>query len=130
MRTIVIQRNFDFFLATINVSVNGQSYMLKPISKIEAPINSDKIEIVVWWKGFYTKVTLNDGNEINNMIVRQYLPQWYYIVSICLVISLLTLVLLGVISSLFLSVTAFACFFPIIYSYAFKRHKFFKYRFK
>ena len=126
MARIILKRDFDFFLGKVSIVANGEAMVLglSDVKTIDLPDGENRL--IISAMGYYSQSVLLTLEEGNTLVVRQYLPRWYYMVFLSVMSICCTLGLLGLIPNIVGSSVLLFFLIPLTYANVFKRNSFFK----
>ena len=126
MARIILKRDFDFFLGKVRIVANGEVMTLGSfdVKTIDLPDGENRLTISAM--GYYSQSVLLTLEEGNTLVVRQYLPRWYYMAFLSVMSICCTLGLLGLIPNIVGSSVLLLFLISLTYVNVFKRNRFFK----
>ncbi len=126
MGRVILKRDFDFFLSKVSVIVDKKviTMGLSDMKSIDIPEGENTLFLSAM--GFFSSqmtLLLKDGDLI---IIRPFLPKWYYLVFLSLICLLFVLGMLSILPPIWGSSTLILFLFPILYVTFFKHKEYFK----
>lgn len=110
---------------TVKLIINGNTYNLKRNSVQEIDLSEGPCNISIYldWSSANYKIDVTRDEEI---IISQNMPDWYFLVGICVLFTLFILTMLKIIPLLAFTTTVVLFFIPLIINLFINKNKYFK----